>query len=128
MLTLGANQVATGLALVIFGAGVSSLIGDGYVGIAMQPFDSDLSRQPGRGSRSASSLFGYSPLVYFAFLVVFGGLLVPQQDARGLVLRAVGENDVSARSIGYSVVGVRYARDRLRRRHGGHRGQLFLAW
>ena len=44
----------------------------------------------------------------------------------GLVLRAVGENDISARSIGYSVIGVRYGGDRLRRRDGGHRGQLFL--
>ena len=33
-LTLGANQVATGLALVIFGTGISSLIGTAYVGIA----------------------------------------------------------------------------------------------
>ena len=32
-LTLVANQVATGLALTIFGIGLSALIGDGFVGI-----------------------------------------------------------------------------------------------
>ena len=40
-LTLGANQVASGLALVIFGTGMSSLIGTAYVGIAIQSFDSE---------------------------------------------------------------------------------------
>ena len=33
VLTLGSNQVATGLALAIFGTGMSSLIGTGYVGM-----------------------------------------------------------------------------------------------
>ena len=35
-LTLQANQVAAGLALAIFGAGVSAFIGKGYVGVALQ--------------------------------------------------------------------------------------------
>ena len=40
VLTLGSNQVATGLALTIFGIGLSSLIGAGYVGMVIPPFDS----------------------------------------------------------------------------------------
>ena len=40
VLTLGSNQVATGLALTIFGIGLSSLIGAGYVGTVIPPFDS----------------------------------------------------------------------------------------
>src|SRR3546814_16703909 len=36
-LTLAANQVATGLALTIFGLGLSSLIGAGFVGIPVTP-------------------------------------------------------------------------------------------
>ena len=36
-LSLMANQVATGLALTIFGVGLSSLIGAGFVGIAVDP-------------------------------------------------------------------------------------------
>ena len=106
-LTLGANQVASGLALVIFGTGISSLIGTSYTGIAITPFESVfpdwLASDP-----IARVLFGYSPLVYFAFLmlVVVGWFL--NRTRSGLVLRAVGENDLSAHSIGYSVIGVRY--------------------
>ena len=43
VLTLGSNQVATGLALAIFGIGLSSLIGAGYVGMVIPPFNSGLS-------------------------------------------------------------------------------------
>ena len=107
VLTLGSNQVATGLALVIFGTGLSSLGGASYVGITIPSFDSivpeALSEDPiGR------VIFGYSPMVYFAFLAVFGVYWFLNRTRAGLVLRAVGENDVSARSIGYSVIGVRY--------------------
>jgi ABC-type uncharacterized transport system permease subunit len=106
-LTLGANQVATGLALVIFGTGISSLIGTSFVGVAIQPFDSvfpeALAEHPiGR------VLFGYSPIVYFAFAMVAAVGWFLNRTRAGLVLRAVGENDLSAHSIGYSVIGVRY--------------------
>ena len=40
VLTLGSNQVATGLALAIFGIGLSSLIGAGYVGMTVDEFAS----------------------------------------------------------------------------------------
>jgi simple sugar transport system permease protein len=106
-LTLGANQVASGLALVIFGTGISSLIGASFVGVAIQPFDSifpeSLAEHPiGR------VLFSYSPIVYFAlFMVAAVGWFLNKTRA-GLVLRAVGESDSSAHSIGYSVIGVRY--------------------
>ena len=107
VLGLGANQVATGLALVIFGGGVSSLIGTAYVGLALQPFDQifpdSLAQDP-----ALKLVFGYSPLVYFSYFMVFAVYWFLNKTRAGLVLRAVGENDVSARSIGYSVVGVRY--------------------
>jgi ABC-type uncharacterized transport system permease subunit len=108
VLTLGSNQVATGLALVIFGTGLSSLIGASYVGITIPSFDSIfpdwLASDP-----VGKLFFGYSPLVYFAFLAVFGVYWFLNKTRAGLVLRAIGENDLSAHSIGYSVIGVRYA-------------------
>jgi general nucleoside transport system permease protein len=107
VLTLGSNQVATGLALVIFGTGLSSLIGAGYVGITIPAFDSlfpdSLAQDP-----VGKLFFGYSPLVYFAFLAVFAVYWFLRRTRAGLVLRAIGENDLSAHSIGYSVIGVRY--------------------
>ena len=107
VLSFGSNQVATGLALTIFGTGLSTLIGDGYVGMAGDSFDSifpDAWAQDPIGKL----FFGYSPLVYIAFIAVFAIYWFLNHTRAGLVLRAVGENDVSARSIGYSVVGVRY--------------------
>ncbi len=107
VLTLGANQVASGLALVIFGTGISSLIGTAYVGIAIPSFDSvfpdALASDP-----IGKLFFSYSPLVYFAFIMVAVVAWFLSRTRSGLILRAVGENDLSAHSIGYSVIGVRY--------------------
>jgi simple sugar transport system permease protein len=108
VLTLGSNQVATGLALVIFGTGLSSLIGAGYVGITIPAFDSIFPDWLA-GDPVGKLFFGYSPLVYFAFLAVFGVYWFLNRTRSGLILRAIGENDLSAHSIGYSVIGVRYA-------------------
>ncbi|MEO7223567.1 MAG: ABC transporter permease [Devosia sp.] len=107
-LTLNSNQVATGLALTIFGTGLSSLIGLSFVGRIVAPFGSvfppALSRDP-----ILKVFFGYSPIVYFALLMVVLVWWFLRSTRGGLILRAVGENDLSAHSIGYSVVGVRYA-------------------
>jgi simple sugar transport system permease protein len=107
-LTLSANQVATGLALTIFGTGLSSLIGTAFVGRIVAPFGSvfpaELARDP-----IWKVLFGYSPVVYFAVIMVFVVGWFLKSTRSGLILRAVGENDLSAHSIGYSVIGVRYA-------------------
>ena len=54
-------------------------------------------------------LFGYSPLVYFALFMVFAVGWFLNRTRAGLVLRAVGENDISAHSIGYPVIAIRYA-------------------
>ncbi len=108
VLTLGSNQVATGLALAIFGIGLSSLIGAGYVGMTVPefatPFPDWLAADP-----VWRVLFGYSPLVYFALIMVFAVGWFLNRTRAGLVLRAVGENDISAHSIGYPVITIRYA-------------------
>jgi simple sugar transport system permease protein len=54
-------------------------------------------------------VFGYSPLVYFAIVMVIAVAWFLSRTRAGLILRAVGENDLSAHSIGYSVIKVRYA-------------------
>lgn len=108
VLGFGSNQVATGLALSIFGIGVSTLIGAGFVGIIVMPFTSvfpaSLAKDP-----IWRIFFGHSPLVYFALIMVFLVGWFLNKTRAGLILRAVGENDMSAHSIGYSVVGIRYA-------------------
>ncbi|MGV8954453.1 MAG: ABC transporter permease [Cypionkella sp.] len=108
VLSLNSNQVATGLALSIFGTGLSSLLGLSFVGRITPVFGSifpaSLAKHP-----ILQVFFGYSPLVYFALIMVplVGWFL--KSTRAGLILRAVGENDHSAHSIGYNVIGVRYA-------------------
>lgn len=106
-LTLTANQVATGLALTIFGIGLSALAGENYVGQTVDVFGSvfpaTLSEHP-----VLRVIFGYSPLVYVSLLLVAAVSWFLRKSRGGLILRAVGESDLSAHSIGYSVIGVRY--------------------
>jgi simple sugar transport system permease protein len=108
VLQLNSNQVATGLALTIFGGGLSSLLGLSYTGRIIPVFGSifpaSLARDP-----ILKVFFGYSPIVYFAVAMVFIVGWFLRSTRAGMILRAVGENDLSAHSIGYSVVGVRYA-------------------
>lgn len=108
VLQLNSNQVATGLALSIFGTGLSSLIGLSFTGRIVPQFSSIfpdvLAKDP-----IWKLVFGYSPLVYFALIMVPLTAWFLKSTRAGLILRAVGENDHSAHSIGYSVIGVRYA-------------------
>ncbi|HEV7276733.1 MAG TPA: ABC transporter permease [Devosiaceae bacterium] len=107
-LSLSANQVATGLALTIFGTGFSSLFGQAYTGRPIEIFRSVF--PPELVSHPLLRLvFGHSPLVYFSLFMVFAVWWFLRRSRAGLILRAVGENDLSAHSIGYSVIGVRYA-------------------
>ncbi len=108
VLTLGSNQVATGLALAIFGIGLSSLIGAGFVGMVIPPF-SQVFPDAMAGDPFWRVLFGYSPLVYFALIMILLVGWFLNRTRAGLVLRAVGENDISAHSIGYPVIAIRYA-------------------
>jgi len=108
VLELNSNQVATGLALTIFGTGLSSLMGLSYVGFIAPVFGSifpaSLASDP-----YLKVIFGYSPIVYFARAMVPIVAWFLKSTRAGMILRAVGENDLSAHSIGYSVKGVRYA-------------------
>jgi simple sugar transport system permease protein len=109
-LTLGlaSNQVATGLALTIFGIGLSSMIGENFVGTTIEPFGAifpaALSEHP-----VLRLVFGHSLLVYASIAMTIAIAWFLKRTRAGLILRAVGENDHSAHSIGYSVIGVRYA-------------------
>jgi len=107
-LSLLANQVATGLALTIFGIGLSALVGSGFVGI---PVDR-LPRLAVPGLTSlpivGPLLFGHDALVYLSVLLTVGVAWFLKRSRAGMILRAVGESDVSAHSIGYDVIKVRY--------------------
>ena len=107
-LSLTANQVATGLALTIFGIGASSLIGAGFVGRTITRlgpvFPAALSEHP-----LLRAVFGHDIVVYLSLALVLGVSLFLRRTRPGLILRAVGENDASAHAIGYPVIAIRYA-------------------
>lgn len=107
-LSLMANQVATGLALSLFGVGLSAFIGLNYVSIVIdgiKPFDiPGLSGLPLVGKL----LFGHSPLVYLSLALFAAIRWFLYRTRPGLVLRAVGESPQSAHAIGYPVVRIRY--------------------
>jgi ABC-type uncharacterized transport system permease subunit len=107
-LSLTANQVATGLALTIFGIGLSALVGSGFVGIPVERLPKlqipGLSELPVIGPL----LFGHDALVYLSVLATIGVAWFLVRTRAGMILRAVGESDVSAHSIGYDVILVRY--------------------
>lgn len=107
-LFLLANQVATGLALTLFGVGLSALIGQGFVGIPLDglpklyiPVLTDL---PVVGQ----AVFGQDVMVYLAVAAVPLVHLFLYRTRAGLVLRAVGENHTAAHALGYKVLRIRF--------------------
>ena len=107
-LSLRASQVATGLALTLFGVGLSASIGQGYVGIPIETMTklhiSWLSDLPFIGP----ILFSQDPLVYLSVILVAAVWWFINRTRSGLVVRAVGESHEAAHAIGYNVVGIRY--------------------
>ena len=102
-----ANQVASGLALTLFGLGLSSLMGQGYVGIKPPPTPKldipVLSDLPFIGR----VVFSHDLMVYFALALVAAVWATLKYTRVGLILRAVGENHDAAHALGYKVVRVR---------------------
>ena len=107
-LGLNANQVATGLALTIFGTGLSAFIGAGYVGVPITglepiaiPYLSDI-------PLIGKMLFAQDLVVYLSF-GLFGLVYWFFKSSRlGLTVKAVGENPHAANSLGLPVMRTRY--------------------
>ncbi|WP_293374212.1 ABC transporter permease [Nevskia sp.] len=107
-LTLQTNQVATGLALTLFGVGLSAFIGRGYAGM---PID----RVPKLDIPGVSDLPVIGPLllnhdllVYLSIALYFAVNGFLTRTHAGLRLRAVGESPSVAHAIGEPVLAIRY--------------------
>ena len=99
-----ANQVATGLALTLFGLGLSALIGQSYSGIR-PPQTSDLNFGPlADVPYIGPVLFSHDWVVYFSLILVAVVWFVLNRTRTGMILRAVGENHDAAHALGYKVV------------------------
>ena len=110
-LTLGllTNQFATGLALALFGAGLSAFLGQPLQGQTLPARGPDgipgLSQFPIVGP----ALFSHHWLVYGALALAGGVGWFLFRSRGGLVLRAVGESPESAHALGYPVRRIRFA-------------------
>jgi simple sugar transport system permease protein len=108
VLTLRANQVATGLALSLFGIGLSAFIGRPYMSVVIEGIKPlaipGLSTLPVVGKL----VFGHNPLVYVSIALFIAVQAFLYRTRAGLVLRAVGESPQSAHAIGYHVIAIRY--------------------
>ena len=109
MMTLGlaVNQVATGLALTILGVGLSGLIGAGFVGEQIIP--ARHLRIPGLTDIPLIGrvVFGEDAFVYFSVALIVGVWWFLYRTRAGLILRACGDNHVSAHALGYPVLRIR---------------------
>lgn len=107
-ITVGANQVVSGVSLVAFGTGLTSLLGKPYIGLVGPrflrveiPFLSDI---PLLGQ----VLFNQDVLVYGALLLAPALSIFIYKTRPGLNLRATGENPRSADAMGVNVIAIRY--------------------
>jgi simple sugar transport system permease protein len=107
-LSMAANQAACGLALTIFGIGLSAFIGQHYVSFSLpglQPLDiPGLVDIPVLGR-----IFFHQDAVTYLALISFGIVWwVLRKTRLGLILKAVGEAPDAAHAIGYPVIAIRY--------------------
>ena len=107
-LSLMANQVASGLALSLFGIGLSAFFGLNYVSVVIAPITPlaipGLSTLPVVGKL----LFGHNPLVYLSLVLFLAIQAFLYRTRAGLIVRAVGESPQSAHAIGIPVARIRY--------------------
>ncbi len=103
------NQYATGLALALFGAGLSAFLGQPLQGESLPARAPDgiplLRDIPMVGP----ALFAQHWLVYFALVLVVAVAWFLHRTRAGLVLRAVGESPEAAHALGHPVRQIRFA-------------------
>ena len=107
-LTFLTNQYAAGLALAIFGSGVSAFVGRNFGSApieALKPLDIPvLSQLPVIGPM----FFRFDAMVYLAFALFAAISWFLYRTKAGLFLRTMGESPETSHAIGYPVVRIRY--------------------
>lgn len=107
-LSLMANQVATGLALTIFGVGFSALVGVKWVGTPLAGLPSAIWPHMSSAPTLVQQAMLIDPIVVIALIVPFAAHWFIYRTRGGLILRAVGESHDVAHALGYSVLRIRY--------------------
>jgi len=108
LLNLQTNQVATGLALTLFGIGLSAFVGHDLAGLPVARLEPI--RIPGLTGIPVLGdlLFHYDIMVYLSIALFLGVQWFLTKSRPGLTLRAIGESPGVAHAIGKSVLTTRY--------------------
>jgi simple sugar transport system permease protein len=108
-ITLRANQIVSGLAVTLFGSGLTAFIGKPFVG-AQAP--AVLSRVPvpvlSQIPLIGQIVFTQDPVVYASFVLVPSLWYLVYRTRPGLNLRAIGESPATADAMGVGVASRRY--------------------
>lgn len=108
--TMRANQVVSGLALVIFGTGVAQFLGQPVEGTTLDDRLTGFAI-PGLAEIPAVGriLFQQDLVVYLTWVLIAAAALYLTRTRTGLAVRAVGESPATADAAGIRVAAVRYA-------------------
>jgi simple sugar transport system permease protein len=104
---LNTNQMATGLALSLFGAGFSAFAGINYVQEKLPEQTQYSIPLLGDIPLLGQALFKQHPIVYITVIFVLALIWFLYRTRAGLVLRSVGESPESAHALGYPVRRIR---------------------
>ncbi len=107
-ITLRGDQVVSGLALTIFGTGLSAFLGFPYVNVPAPKFRALLIPVLSDIPVLGPSLFEHDVTVYLCFILIPVAWFWINRTRQGLHLRAVGENPAAADALGVNVVLTRY--------------------
>lgn len=108
-ITLRANQIVSGLALVVFGTGLASFMGQRLVGRPPGAlFETKVIAGLGSLPVVGPVVFSHDLLVYLSWLVVAAAALYLSRTTPGLHVRAVGDSPRTADSLGIPVARYRY--------------------
>ena len=126
-ISLRANQIVSGLAMVIFGTGLSSFLGKSAEGnrrpVTITDLDlGALSDIPFLGP----VIFGHDPITYVTWLIAIVASLYLNRTRPGLVVRATGDAPATVDAQGVSVTVVRYAHTLVGGAFMGFAGSWFM--
>lgn len=109
VISRGANQFATGLTVMFFALGITSLFGAAYVGRTINALDPWA--VPGLSSIPAVGdiLFDHDPLTYASFVIAPAVWWLLYRTRLGLLIRTAGEHSEVLAVHGYSTAAVRYS-------------------
>jgi len=107
-ISMRANQIVSGLALTIFGAGLTGVLGMRFVGVPLPEGLTPISIPMLNAIPVIGPLFNNNALVYLSLALALLLWFVLFKTRTGISIRAVGENPAAADALGVNIYKTRY--------------------